>query len=158
MIEKIISGGQPGAARAALDWAITHGVDYGGWCPKGRRVHDGELDSRYELLKETTDSHYRESKEWNVRDSDATVVFTLEPELHGHALKAHKIAIAAGKPCLHIAGASEQNGSAELRNFVEKNSVRTLNVAGSRESMELGIYLVTEDTLNDAFGCDSAAG
>jgi hypothetical protein len=39
MIEKIISGGQPGAARAALDWAIMHGLEYGGWCPKGQRVH-----------------------------------------------------------------------------------------------------------------------
>lgn len=157
MIEKIISGGQPGAARAALDWAIARGIAHGGWCPKGRKVHDGELDNRYELLEETPSSHDEQSKEWNIRDSDGTVVFTLEPELHSHALKASEIALKLARPCLHIAGASEQKGADDLRRFVEENRIKVLNVAGSRESMELGIYFFTEDTLNDAFGSDSGA-
>src|SRR5262249_54793182 len=72
----IISGGETGADRACLDWAIENGIPHGGWCPKGRKATDGELDSKYRL-KETPSEKYLERTEWNVRDSDATVVFTL---------------------------------------------------------------------------------
>jgi hypothetical protein len=149
MIEKIISNGQSGAARAALDWALNHGLLHGGWCPKGRKMNDGVLDQKY-LLEETPNSNYKVSKKWNVRDSDGTLVFTLEPELHGHALKAFKYAEEQEKPCIHIAGASEQTG-ADLRAFIEERNIRTLNVAGSPDSEELAIYLTVEDTLNEAF-------
>jgi Circularly permutated YpsA SLOG family len=49
MVERIVSGGQTGADRAALDFAIEHGLKHGGWCPKGRRAEDGRIPSRYEL-------------------------------------------------------------------------------------------------------------
>jgi hypothetical protein len=54
-IEKIVSGGQTGADRAALDFAIEHGIPHGGWCPKGRKAEDGPIDPRY-LLRETPTS------------------------------------------------------------------------------------------------------
>ena len=149
MIEKIVSNGQAGAARAALDWAINHGLPHGGWCPKGRKVLDGTLDRRY-LLDEIPMANPLVSKKWNIRDSDGTLVFTLEKDLHGHAQKAFEIAGKLGKPCLHMAGASEQTG-ADLRAFVEENDIRILNVAGSPDSEELAIYLTLEDTLNEAF-------
>ena len=149
MIEKIISNGQAGAARAALDWAISHGLSHGGWCPKGRKALDGVLDKRY-LLDETPSSNYQVSKKWNIRDSDGTLVFTLEKDLHGDALKAFEMADKLEKPRLHIAGASEQTG-ADLRAFVEEHDIRILNVAGSPDSEELAIYLTLEDTLNEAF-------
>ena len=78
----ILSGGQSGADRAGLDWAITHGVEHGGWCPKGRRCEDGVLPSIYKLT-ETSRSFYLERTEWNVRDSDATPIFTISEILDG---------------------------------------------------------------------------
>ena len=76
MIEKIISGGQTGADRAALDWAIWRNIPHAGWCPKGRKALDGPLDYRYNL-EETPSGNYLQRTEWNARDSDGTVIFTL---------------------------------------------------------------------------------
>jgi len=157
MIRKIISSAQPGAARAAFDWALTHGFECGGWCPKGRKVHDGKLDTRYQAIEEAPESGEDQCTHCNVRDSDGTVVFTLEPKLRRHAKKVFRIAEKSDKPCLHIAGVGEENGSELLRRFVDKHDIAVLNIAGSHESMELGIYLFTEDTLTDAFDCDSAS-
>ena len=69
---KIISGGQTGADRAALDFAIQNGIPHGGWCPKGRNVEDGPIDAKYQL-QETPSSDYPQRTEWNVRDSDGTI-------------------------------------------------------------------------------------
>jgi hypothetical protein len=46
---KIVSGGQTGVDRAALDWAIQRGIPHGGWCPRGRRAEDGRIPERYRL-------------------------------------------------------------------------------------------------------------
>ena len=73
-ITKIISGGQTGADRAALDWARERGIPHGGWCPKGRRAEDGVIPYSYNL-EENSISAYAVRTEWNVRDSDATVSF-----------------------------------------------------------------------------------
>ena len=73
MIEKIISGGQTGADRAALDWAIASGVPHGGWCPKGRKAEDGPIPSCY-TLTESPSANYLQRTEWNARDADGTAV------------------------------------------------------------------------------------
>ena len=65
-LQKIISGGQTGADRAALDFAIAHGIPHGGWCPAGRRAEDGGLDPRYQL-KETPSSNYTQRTEYVVK-------------------------------------------------------------------------------------------
>jgi hypothetical protein len=80
-IPKIVSGGQTGADRAALDWALAHGVPCGGWCPKGRKAEDGPIDLKYSL-KETPSESYIQRTEWNVRDSDATILFSIEPNVN----------------------------------------------------------------------------
>jgi predicted Rossmann-fold nucleotide-binding protein len=72
----IISGGQTGADRAALDFAIEHGIPHGGWCPRGRIAEDGPIPLCYSL-RETPSRRYAQRTEWNVRDSHATVVFTI---------------------------------------------------------------------------------
>lgn len=72
----IISGGQTGADRAALDFAMLHAIPHGGWCQKGRKALNGALDAKYRL-KETPSDDYLQRTEWNVRDSDGTAVFTL---------------------------------------------------------------------------------
>ena len=66
MVEKIISGGQTGADRAALDFALAHGIPHGGWCPRRRLAEDGALEERYEL-QETPEDDYAQRTEWNVR-------------------------------------------------------------------------------------------
>jgi hypothetical protein len=134
----IISGGQTGADRAALDFAIERGLPHGGWCPKGRLALDGVIDAKY-LLNETPSSGYPQRTEWNVRDSDATVVCTLGPKPTGGSLKTISIAVKHGKPCLHLQKGTP--GAAEiLASFIREHHVRRLNVAGSRESKEPGIY------------------
>ena len=83
---RIISGGQTGVDRAALDFAIAHGIPHGGWCPAGRKAEDGTIDLRYQL-KETPSSNYVQRTEWNARDSDGTVVFSSAPLLTGGSKK-----------------------------------------------------------------------
>ncbi|HPA21544.1 MAG TPA: putative molybdenum carrier protein [Verrucomicrobiae bacterium] len=138
LIEKLVSGGQTGADRAALDAAIALGLSHGGWCPKGRRAEDGTIPDRY-ALTETPGASYLQRTEWNVRDSDGTVVFTLGKAASGGSRKTIAIARVLGKPCLHIARDARGDAAALLRDFIGRHRVAVLNVAGSRESKEPGI-------------------
>ena len=88
---KIVSGGQTGADRAALDWAIAHGIPHGGWCPRGRKAEDGRIDGRYQL-QETPSSSYTLRTERNVHDSDGTVVFSVAAVLTGGSMKTVRLA------------------------------------------------------------------
>jgi len=76
-VQRIVSGGQTGADRAALDWAIENGIEHGGWCPHGRRAEDGHIEAHYQL-RETPFSKYVQRSEWNVRDSDGTLSGTID--------------------------------------------------------------------------------
>ena len=75
MFTKIISGGQTGVDRAALDVALELGLPCGGWCPRGRRAEDGPIDPRYPLTETPWDG-YPQRTEWNVRDADGTLILT----------------------------------------------------------------------------------
>ena len=96
-IEKLISGAQTGADRAALDFAIERGIPHGGWCPRGRKAEDGPIDPRYQL-KETPSSGYIQRTEWHARDSDGTVVFSIAPVLTGGSKKTIELAHKHRKP------------------------------------------------------------
>ena len=133
---RIVSGGQTGADRAGLDWAIARGVEHGGWCPRRRTAEDGQIPLRY-ALTETPSSGYPQRTEWNVRDSDATVVFTISDDLTGGSLLTVKCAAKLKKPCIHI---SARMHPKYLAQFLSQHSVRTLNVAGQRESNAPDIY------------------
>ena len=99
---KIVSGGQTGADRAALDWALAHGVECGGWCPKGRKAEDGPIDPKYPL-KKTPSAAYIQRTEWNVRDSDATVLFSVNRVLSGGSKKTLEFARKHGNPaCIFV--------------------------------------------------------
>src|SRR5438445_1429872 len=98
MFEKVISGGQTGVDRAALDVALELGVPAGGWCPKGRKAEDGSLAPRYPLT-ETPSEEYWQRTEWNVRDSDGTLVLTRGAPTEGTAYTI-EVAKKLGKPCL----------------------------------------------------------
>lgn len=149
MIAKIISGGQTGADRAALDWAIWNNIPHGGFCPKGRKALDGPLDSRYQLI-ETPTANYLQRTEWNARDSDGTVIFTLAPDLTGGSRKTSSYARKHGRPWIHISRCDYQPART-LLDFIKDNQINALNVAGSRESKEPGIYEWVKAILIEAF-------
>jgi len=148
MLSKIISGGQTGADRAALDWAIKRGIQHGGWCPKGRKAEDGTIDQRYSLV-ETPSDDYSQRTEWNVRDSDATAVFSIQKELRGGSLLTVELAAQYNKPVIHLCKQDERaNHAQELRSFIEKFRVSVLNVAGPRASDEPGVYQFVSSVLD----------
>jgi hypothetical protein len=143
---RIVSGGQSGADIAALDWAIGHRVDYGGWCPGGRRSEDGPIAPHY-LLSETPLSNYLQRTEWNVRDSDATVIFTLTDVLDGGSKRTAQFADKLHRPWLHFRPGVHPKF---LTQFLARHKVTTLNVAGKRESSAPGVYCFVLDTLERA--------
>jgi hypothetical protein len=159
----IISGGQTGADRAALDFAIAHGIPHGGWCPRNRRAEDGPISSKYSL-NETSSTHYAQRTEWNVRDSDATLIFTMKPTMTGGTRLTYALATECGKPVLNIshdhdcaegASAAESNAriddaAVRLRNFIDEHEVRILNVAGPRASQEPAIGAFVQQVFEKA--------
>jgi len=149
LFEKIISGGQTGGDRAALDFTLAHGIPHGGWCPKGRIAEDGLLGSQYQL-KETPSADYAQRTEWNVRDSDATIIFSLNPRLSGGTLKTLEFARQYGKPLLHICR-TDADTSANLKSFLPDHRVKLLNIAGPRQSEEPGIYEFVKCMLEELF-------
>lgn len=150
MLSKIISGGQTGADRAALDWAIERGVSHGGWCPKGRKAEDGAIDRRYNLV-ETPSEDYSQRTEWNVRDSDGTAVLSIRKELRGGSLLTVELASRYNRPVIHLRAQDERaNHAQELRSFIAKFGVSVLNIAGPRESEEPGVYQFVSSVLDQA--------
>ena len=146
---QIISGGQTGADRAALDWARFHNLPHGGWCPRGRKAEDGTIPSCYDL-QETKSADYIERTERNVQESDGTVIFTMKRELVGGSKRTADFAKKHGKPCLHSHPGASYQLARDLLNFVNSNGTSVLNVAGSRESKEPKIGEFVKHLLEEA--------
>ncbi|HVN24017.1 MAG TPA: putative molybdenum carrier protein [Syntrophorhabdales bacterium] len=150
---KIISGGQTGADRAALDFAIQHRIPHGGWVPKGRQAEDGRIPDTYQLQEMPTDSH-RARTEQNVIDSQGTVIIS-----HGKLSKKSgsgytaRMAKKYRRPCLHLdMGKLSIDASARmLRSWVVEHRIEMLNVAGPRLSGDTTIYRTTFEILEAAF-------
>ena len=131
---KIISGGQTGVDRGALDAALAKGVPCGGWCPEGRRAEDGEIPARYPVTV-LPGAGYRERTRQNVLDSDATVIIyfvEIEPR-SGTELTVNEC-IEASRPHVLIDGTavSVEKAAQEIYEFCRANAVHRLNVAGPR--------------------------
>jgi hypothetical protein len=137
LFTKIVSGGQTGVDRAALDVSLEWGLPCGGWCPQGRRAEDGPIDSRYPLM-ETPLPDYPQRTEWNVRDADGTLVLTRGRRKGGTALT---IAVARrlAKPYL-VVNLNKKPMVEKVRDWAAGRQIRVLNVAGPRESENPGIY------------------
>lgn len=150
-IEKIVSGCQTGADRAALDWAIEHGIPHGGWCPKDRRAEDGPIADRYQL-QETPTVNYDQRTEWNARDSDGTVVFSMGEVLTGGSQKTVELARKHGRPVLHLSKVSGVPVAAvALRRFIGEHDIKVLNVAGPRASKEPEVGAFVKAVLDRAW-------
>ena len=136
-VRRIVSGGQTGVDRAALDVARELGLEHGGHCPRGRRAEDGRIPSRYEL-QETASAGYAERTGRNVEAADATLVLHRGPLLGGTALTVRR-ARGAGRPVRTVDLGSLAGEPGETRLWLERESVRTLNVAGPRASQAPGL-------------------
>jgi hypothetical protein len=99
--KKYISGGQTGADRAGLDFAIEAGLEHGGYVPRGRKAEDGRIDDRYNLIELSTSSYPARTRR-NIEKSDGTVIFSLERVLNGGIKLTLELANKLGKPVLHI--------------------------------------------------------
>ena len=146
-VARIVSGGQTGVDRAALDWAIERNLPHGGWCPKGRRAEDGTIPPRYRL-DETASPRYETRTRANVVSSDATLILNLGA-LDGGTLLTAEVCRRRQKPCLVIQLDSEPIGIevARTRAWLRANDVRTLNIAGPRESTRPGSYAAARNFL-----------
>jgi hypothetical protein len=138
VLKKIVSGGQTGVDRGALDAALDAGFPCGGWCPRGRKAEDGPVPPRYPLL-EMPGTAYRARTKQNVIDSDGTLILFFGA-LSGGTLETLRIAEELGKPVLTLDCNAKgiEDATVEAAAFARVNGIETLNVAGPRESAQPG--------------------
>ena len=133
-LEKIVSGGQTGVDRGALDAVLAMDFPAGGWCPADRSAEDGPIPTRYPLIP-LEHGGYRARTRQNVIDSDATAI--LAPgELTGGTRLTRTFCEQHGRPLLVIDAmqTAESGAASQIARFIQQCSVRTLNVAGPRAS------------------------
>jgi hypothetical protein len=137
IVARIVSGGQTGVDRAALDVAISLGIPCGGWVPRGRRAEDGPISCRYPM-QETKSRVYARRTQRNVEDSDATLILCRDRPSGGTAFTV-ACAVALGRlhRVIDLQGAPDP---ADTRKWLCDNAVGVLNVGGPRESTSPGVY------------------
>lgn len=146
MKPKIVSGGQTGVDRAALDAALSQGAPAGGWCPKGRKAEDGAIPERYPLQE--LEGGYLARTERNVLDSDGTLIVHFGP-LTGGTLRTYEFCRRHDRPCLLVDGETTtiEEAAARLRHFLAEQGIGVLNVAGPRASGEARAYPYARELL-----------
>jgi len=160
-VARIVSGGQSGVDRAALDFARAARIPYGGWCPKGGWAEDYPsppgLLADYPALVETPSAQVEQRTRWNARDSDATLIITRAGTVRRQSPGTRLASVAAyefNRPCLVVA-TNEVDPISRAHTFLaflQRGAV--LNVAGPRESEARGIYVQTCTLLAAILGID----
>ena len=180
MVERIVSSGQTGAERAALDFAIEHNIPHGGWCASGRRAEDGVIPSRYsldeprrrdavavryhqewpprdrpgcstlELGENDAPEKYYHAGSCNVRDSHATIIFTIKGALTEKTNRAAGFAAKYEKPWIHLAKYSTDDQAKLLRDFLANRKIKitVVNITGSKASEEPEIVAFVHEVLS----------
>ena len=144
----VCSGGQTGVDRAALDAAVRSEIAICGWCPKGRRSDDGCIPPKY-ILTETPKNVYNQRTEWNVRDSDGTLILYKNNLMGGTEFTYSCTKKLAKKS--RLVDVSNCACSLEIANWIRDNELRILNVAGPRERHQRGIYQIAYNYLLSVF-------
>ncbi len=152
MLERILSGGQTGVDRGALDAALDAGFPCGGWCPRGRRAEDGRIPDRYPL-RETSSSRYIVRTGRNVEDSDGTLVLAWGAP-SGGTLATVDRARELEKPCLVLDMAELDDDTAASRTcaWIAQEAIASLNVAGPRASGRADAYERTRGAIGLVLG------
>jgi hypothetical protein len=148
IVDRIISGGQTGVDRSALDVAIFLEIPHGGWCPRNRLAEDGEIPDHYQL-QETAATDYSVRTEQNVLEGDGTLVLFYQ-DLNGGTLLTVKYCKRHRRPVMIVDLSDdwddEENSKIleQVRMWLGNESIRCLNVAGPRESNVPGINRIAE--------------
>jgi hypothetical protein len=150
-VQRIVSGGQTGVDRAALDAAISMGIAHGGWCPKGRLAEDGPIAPHYQL-RELDSAKYALRTKRNVLDSDATLVLYTD-KLQGGSLLTYQFAFQNKKPCLKFRLTNPVRKK-RFREWILEHQIRILNVAGPRASKDPQVYQAALKYLMSVFGAE----
>jgi Circularly permutated YpsA SLOG family len=131
---KIISGGQTGVDRAALDVALKHRIDCGGWCPAGRLDEIGRIPDRYPVW-ELEHGGFTERTLQNVKDADGTVII-YPGKLSGGTEQTVRFCLEQQRPhqLLDASKIPTEEAARLIADFVRNHKIDTLNVAGPRES------------------------
>jgi hypothetical protein len=147
MLKKIVSGGQTGVDRGALDAALEAGFPCGGWAPEGRIAEDGPIAARYPLT-ELVGGGYEERTLKNVLDSDGTAIMYFG-ELEGGTRLTMEYCVEHGKPFEPIDASRliTVDAALQLAAFVRQNRIAALNFAGPRASKQPAAYGYTRDTV-----------
>jgi predicted Rossmann-fold nucleotide-binding protein len=152
MLKKIVTGGQTGVDRSALDVAIELNYKYGGWCPRGRKAEDGIIDPiKYVNLEETSTDHYPQRTEFNVRDSDGTlIIMNGNEDAMGRGTKLTVNMTKKHQKSLFIVNLGEEDknlNEIKVMEWLMANQIEILNIAGPREQTTPGIYKQAETFL-----------
>jgi hypothetical protein len=143
-----ISGGQTGVDRAALDFALSNEISCSGWCPHMREAEDGPIPIRYPLSESySPDPHVR--TEMNVLHSDGTLILIIE-DMDKGTQQTFDLAHLHAKPVFVWRIGLNRNFD-QFDNWLLKNKIETLNIAGPRESSQPGIYSEALNTLDQIF-------
>jgi hypothetical protein len=150
VVERIISGGQTGADQGALQAARELGIPTGGTAPRGWLTEEGPRKTLLQTfgLRECRERGYPPRTKANVLNSDGTLIVG-SYRSGGSALTA-KIANDHGKPMFHV---DPQKALAQIEDFLywlDRYHIRTLNVAGNRESETPGLQQFTRQFLISA--------
>jgi len=154
MLKKVISGGQTGVDQAGLDAAIRLGIPHGGWCPKGRRSETGRIPYKYKGLRETEVLSYPERTKLNVRDANATIVFAYDLRSSKGTALTVRLCKKLGRPWFDVLselGMFNSNEDGYDYMAEQLSGFEIINVAGSRESGNPGIFEASRDRFVEIF-------